>query len=169
MDRVKYFEKNNDQLVNVFGLTEGGGFQVLRIPPGYQRPRVLLLLVDGRYLVVKSVGNIICGRSLTVKERRRRFYCYNCFRVFFNKNDFNKHISELCDSMREDCDFCVMFDVDECYLHRTAELYENETLFRDLVADVDRKCGVNMSHKGLVFDARFSETGSKRWILTFRR
>ena len=166
MDRIKYFEKNNDQIVNVFGFTESGAFRVLRIPPGIHRPRVLLLLVDGRYLVVKNIGNLLCGRAATGKERRRRSYCYNCFRVFFDKDDFNEHISSLCDAIKEDCDFCVMFDVDECYLHRANGLYESESSFRDLVTDVDRKCDVNMHHKGLVFRAGFSNR-SNRWVLFF--
>ena len=57
-----------------------------------------------------------------------------------------------------DCDFCLMFDVDECYLHRTTGLYEHESVFRDLVADV------TINHNGLVFKAGFS-TKSNRWVL----
>ena len=61
-----------------------------------------------------------------------------------------------------DCDLCLMFGVDECYLHRTTGLYKSELEIRDLV--VNRKSSVSIHHKGLVFRAGFS-TNSNRWVL----
>ena len=66
-----------------------------------------------------------------------------------------------------DCDLCLMFGVDECYLHRTTGLYKSELEIRDLVADVDRKSSVSIHHKGLVFRAGFS-TISNRWVLLIK-
>ena len=63
-----------------------------------------------------------------------------------------------------DCDLCLMFDVDECYLHRSTGLYGLELAFRDLVANADRKSDMVIHHRGLVFRAGFS-TRSNRWVL----
>ena len=63
-----------------------------------------------------------------------------------------------------DCDFCLMFDVDECVLHRTTGLCRFELELRDLAADVNRKSDVNVHHRGLVFRAGLS-TRSNRCVL----
>ena len=64
----------------------------------------------------------------------------------------------------DDCDLCSMFGTNECYLHRTTELYGMETVFRDLVTNVDRKSDVTLHHEGLAFRSVFA-TSSNRWVL----
>ena len=57
----------------------------------------------------------------------------------------------------DDCDLCSMFGTNECCLHRTTELYEMETVFRDLVTNVDRKSSLTLHHESLAFRAVFSD------------
>ena len=64
----------------------------------------------------------------------------------------------------DDCDLCSMFGTNECYLHRTTEVYGMETVFRDLVTNVDRKSDVTLHHEGLAFRSVFA-TSSNRWVL----
>ena len=86
---IKTFEKNNNILVNVYGVDSNENIQILRIPTGKYEGRILPLIKDDRYAVVKSfsrlISNQIGGRKC------KRFYCYNCLKKFINENKFDMH------------------------------------------------------------------------------
>ena len=93
LEQIKNFEKNNGLLINIFKVDECGDVQILRIPTGkHTEPRVLLIVIDGRYAVVKTFSRLISRQTTIGKRKCKRFHCYNCLENFVNKDKFDEHM-----------------------------------------------------------------------------
>ena len=79
--------------------------------------RVLLMFLDGRYLVVKSISRLFCGQ--VSKRRSKRFYCNNCLKSFPTESGLDRHIVLGCDQTNAEveCDFCIRKKKINCPLH----------------------------------------------------
>ena len=92
LEQIEIFEKNNNLLVNVFGFNkEKGCVETLRIPDGDRTGRILLMLIDGRYTIVKSISRLLSGQA--TRRNCRRFYCDNCLKGFSSEGKLDKHVT----------------------------------------------------------------------------
>ena len=119
LSQIETFERNNNLLINVFELNEEKGcVQTLRVSKGVHTGRVLLMLVDDRYLVVKSVSRLLYGQD--TKRHCGRFYCNNCLKGFTSEEKFGEHITSLCEfseKLEDSCDLCCRYGGSLCSLH----------------------------------------------------
>ena len=116
IEQIETFEKNNDLLINVFGLDEGRfSICALRAFRGSHVGRVSLMLLDGRYLIVKSISRLLCGQ--VTKRRCKRFYCNSCLRSFPSEGKLERHIVLGCDPERVECDLCSKQKKINCPFH----------------------------------------------------
>ena len=60
-----------------------------------------------------------------------------------------------------DCDFCLMFGVDECCLHRTSGTRGVGSTFKSLVDSADRKSDWSIQYEGLSFRAGISKRSNR--------
>ena len=99
---IKTFEKNNRGIfINVFYFDEKKDcICPLYVSPGKYEGRVLLLLVDDRYVLIKSLSRLLGSQAARGKRHCKRFFCSNCLRDFTREQDFNIHISRWCGSER---------------------------------------------------------------------
>ena len=132
LEQVKTFEKNNNLLVNVFGVDEDGDIRLLKVPTGMHMSRVLLLFVNNRYTVVKTFSRLISKQNSKGKRKCKRYHCYNCLESFTNKNKFDEHISCLCEVIGEAtpdlCDLCSKRGKSLCPLHMDLERLAGDEL-----------------------------------------
>ena len=89
LEQIETFEKNNNLLVNVFGFDKG--VEILRIPNGDRTGRILLMLVDGRYTIVKSLSRLLYGQA--TRRNCKRFYCENCLKGFSSVEKLDGHVT----------------------------------------------------------------------------
>ena len=133
LEQIKKFEKNNDLLVNVFGFEKDGDVRLLRVPTGVCGFRVLLLFVDGRYVVVKNISRLLYKQAAAGKKKCKRFYCYNCLEIFLDRGKFDEHMSSLCEAVGEatldGCDLCDKRGKSLCPLHMELDRLEGVGLF----------------------------------------
>ena len=121
LEQIEIFEKNNDLLINVFGLNEEKTFlQTLKMFRGDHVGRVPLVLMDGRYLVVRSMSRLLHGQN--TKRRCKRFYCNSCLKGFSSEGKLDRHIALGCDfeqtkKPKVECDFCSECGESKCHLH----------------------------------------------------
>ena len=96
LDNIETFERNNNLLVNVFGFDdEEECVRPLRIPKGVHAGRVLLMLIDDHYAVVKCMSRLMFDQDS--KRKCKRFYCNNCLASFTSEVKLQSHVT-LCDS-----------------------------------------------------------------------
>ena len=103
--------------------------------------RVLLMLIDDRYTVVKSISRLLYGQ--VTKKHCKRFYCNNCLKGLPSEGKLNKHVTLECvysdverlttiqidetpvktqDKSQSLCDLCRMHEECKCFLHARMEL-----------------------------------------------
>ena len=76
LEQIETFEKNNNLLVNVFGFDESRNcITSLKLSNGVHEGRVLLMFVDNRYTVVKSMSRLFYKQATSGKTKTKRFYC----------------------------------------------------------------------------------------------
>ena len=109
LEQVKTFEKNNNMLVNVFGFDEERDCVTsLKLPKGVHAGRVLLMFVDNRYTVVKSMSRLFCRQATRGRRNGKRFYCNNCLQPFTSDERLNEHVSSFCLPFKMNVhDFCI--------------------------------------------------------------
>ena len=101
LEQVKTFEKNNNVLVNVFKFDkERDCVYPISVSPGEYDGRALLVFVDNRYAVVKTISRLLGGQVAKGKARCKRFHCNNCLNSFTCEDRFNKHITSFCSSTK---------------------------------------------------------------------
>ena len=124
LENIETFEKNNDFLINVFGFDEEKDCVTsLRLSKGAHAGRVLLMFVDNRYTVVKSVSRLLCKQTTKGKRKGKRFYCNNCLQAFTSEEKPSKHVTSLCETSDvkrlfiDLCDLCSKRGESLCPLH----------------------------------------------------
>ena len=118
IEQIETFEKNNDLLVNVFGFDEEKGFvRTLKTFDGEHSKRVLLMVIDDQYLVVKSVSRLLCGQF--TKKHGKRFYCNNCLKGFPSEGKLSRHVESKCGTEKPKvvCELCSRERRGVCPLH----------------------------------------------------
>ena len=111
--QVKTFEKNNNVLVNVFKFDkERDCVYPISISPGEYEGRALLIFVDNRYAVVKTISRLLGSQAAKGKRHCERFFCLNCLEDFTSELQFDIHITHLCkfvddDEKREDDNYSM--------------------------------------------------------------
>ena len=114
---IRTFEKNNDILINVFVFDEDKNcIYPIYVSPGRYEGRVLLILVGGRYVLIKSLSRLLGSQASVGKRHCKRFFCSCCLEGFSNELQFDVHITHLCESLfsskREQEHACPGCDVD---------------------------------------------------------
>ena len=109
LDQVETFEKNNDMLINVFGIDEERDCVTsLKLAKGTHAGRVLLMFVGNRYTVVKSMSRLFCKQATKGRRKCKRFYCNNCLQPFTSNEKLSKHVASFCLPFNMSVhDFCV--------------------------------------------------------------
>ena len=80
------------------------------------------------------------------------------------KSYFRNLLYKQEESNDDDCDFCIMFGVNECCLHRTTEVFGMGMMIKTSITNSDKKCnGDVINYDGYSFRAVFSNT-SNRWV-----
>ena len=98
LEQVKLFEENNNVLVNVFKFDkERDCVYPISISPGEYEGRALLIFVDNRYAVVKTISRLLGSQVAKGRARCKRFHCNNCLSNFTCEWDFILHISSFCE------------------------------------------------------------------------
>ena len=98
LKQVKVFEKNNGLLVNVFKFDrEKDCVSSMSISHGEYKGRALLISIDDRYAVVKSISRLLGSQASKGKERCKRFFCHNCLENFTREQDLKNHIVVMCE------------------------------------------------------------------------
>ena len=97
LEQVKTFEKNNNVLVNVFGFDDDRDCVTsLKLSKGVHEGRVLLMFVNNRYTVVKSMSRLFCRQATRGRRKGKRFYCNNCLQPFTSDERLSEHVSSFC-------------------------------------------------------------------------
>ena len=92
LEQIETFEKNNNLLVNVLGYNkEKGCVESLRVPNGDRTGRILLMLIDDRYAIVKSISRLLHGQA--TRRNCKRFYCENCLKGFSSEGKLSRHVT----------------------------------------------------------------------------
>ena len=96
LEQVKTFEKNNNVLVNVFGFDDDRDCVTsLKLSKGVHEGRVLLLFVNNRYTVVKSMSRLFYRQATRGRRKGKRFYCNNCLQPFTSDERLNEHVTSF--------------------------------------------------------------------------
>ena len=184
LEQIETFERNNNLLINVFGLNEGR-IQRLRVPKGVHAGRISLMLIDDRYTVVKSVSRLLYGQ--TTKSHCKRFYCNNCLKGLPSEGRLNKHVTLECvysDARRSAiqtdqtpvesqrlCDLCRMHGRSLCSLHMGVEdMLKDAWLVRTVMsvkrsaADPRRMYPISSSVNGERYTVAFK---GGRWVFSY--
>ena len=114
LEQVKTFEKNNNVLVNVFGFDdERDCVTSLKLSKGVHEGRVLLLFVNNRYTVVKSMSRLFYRQATRGRRKGKRFYCNNCLQPFTSDEKLNDHVTSFCLPFKMNVhDFCITHEGD---------------------------------------------------------
>ena len=97
LEQIETFEENNNLLINVFGFDERRNCVTsLRLSNGEHEGRVLLMFVDNRYTVVKSMSRLFCKQATSGKTKAKRFYCNNCLQPLRSEERLNEHVDSFC-------------------------------------------------------------------------
>ena len=164
LEQIETFEKNNNLFVNVFGFDEEKGcVETLKVFSESRVDRVLLMLIDDRYLVVKSVSRLLCGQF--TKRHGKRFYCNNCLKGFPSEGKLNRHVESKCGTEQAEkpkveqaekpkvvCGFCSRQRRGVCTLHLDlgklsgdrlvyVKMIRKEILNPERVRDIFSNCG----------------------------
>ena len=118
IEQIEIFEKSNNLLVNVFGFDEERGcVRTLKPFDGGHSKRVLLILIDDQYLVVKNVSRLLCGQF--TKRHGKRFYCNDCLKGFPSEGKLSRHVESKCGTEKSKvlCELCSRERVGVCPLH----------------------------------------------------
>ena len=111
LEQIETFEKNNDLLTNVFGFDERRNCVTsLKLSNGKHEGRVLLMFVDNRYTVVKSMSRLFCKQATSMKTKAKRFYCNNCLQPFRSDKKLYDHVASICLPFKIDPrDYCITY------------------------------------------------------------
>ena len=177
LEQIETFEKNNNLLINVFTLNEEKGcIQSLRMSKGDHVGRILLMIVDGRYTVVKSISRLLYGQN--TKRRCKRFYCNNCLKGFPSEGKLNRHVTTKCgfegelpehtEKPRVVCDLCVNRKKSLCPLHSNlGEISGDSRTYimgmREEILDPKRSRDIFLNHDEDTYKAILKED---EWIFT---
>ena len=114
LEQVKTFEKNNNMLVNVFGFDESRNCVTsLKLSKGVHEGRVLLMFVDNRYTVVKSMSRLFFKKATSGRRKAKRFYCNNCLQPFTSDEKLNDRVASFCLPFKMDVhNFCITHEGD---------------------------------------------------------
>ena len=173
IEQIKRFEKSNNLLVNVLGFEKGGDARLLRVPTGVCGSRVLLLLVDDRYVVVNNISRLLHKQAAAGRGHRKRFYCCNCLEVFLNRGEFDKHMSSLCEAVGgptiDGCDLCDKRGESLCPLHMDLDRLDAVGLFctkgmRDRIFDPKRVQSFVLGHDDDRYEAVLK---SGVWVFSY--
>ena len=97
LEQIETFEKNNNLLVNVFGFDESRNCVTsLKLSNGVHEGRVLLMFVNNRYTIVKSMSRLFCKQATSGKTKAKRFYCNNCLQPLRSEERLNEHVNSFC-------------------------------------------------------------------------
>ena len=109
LEQIETFEKTNNLLVNVFGFDESRNCVTsLRLSNGAHERRVLLMFVDSRYTVVKSMSRLFRKQATSGRRQAKRFYCNNCLQPFTTDKRLSNHVNSFCLPFKMDPrDYCV--------------------------------------------------------------
>ena len=98
LEQVKVFEENNNVLVNVFKFDrERDCVYPISVSTGEYEGRALLVFVDDRYAIVKTISRLLGGQAAKGKRHCERFFCLNCLSNFTSELQFDIHIIHLCE------------------------------------------------------------------------
>ena len=94
---IEVFEKNNSGIfINVFGFNEDKNcIYPIYATPGKYGGRVLLIIVGGRFVFVKSLSRLLGSQASVGKRHCKRFFCSCCLKSFTREQEFNDHIGLL--------------------------------------------------------------------------
>ena len=188
LEQIETFERDNNLLINVFELNEEKGcVQPLRVSKGVHAGRVLLMLIDDCYTVVKSVSRLLYGQ--TTKKHCKRFYCNNCLKGFPSEGKLNKHVTLECvysdverltiqtnqtpvetavkkqpSTSQRLCDLCRVHGKSVCSLHAKLRMslgketfFNDFKIFREDVFDPKRTQDIFLDHNEDRYKAIFKE------------
>ena len=165
LDSIETFERNNDLLINVFGFDdEEGCVRPLRVPKGVYAGRVSLMLIDGRYAVIKCMSRLLKGQA--TRRNCKRFYCNNCLDGFASEERLQNHVPSTCvdfeakklttdQSVKETserlCSLCSMHGEDECAFHLEMEGLDSPSAewvkkLREDILDPNRRRDIFVYH-----------------------
>ena len=98
-------------LVNVFGFDESRDCVTsLRLSNGVHEGRVLLMFVNSRYTVVRSMSRLFRKQATRGRRQAKRFYCNNCLQPFASAKKLDDHVASFCLPFRIDPrGYCIAY------------------------------------------------------------